>query len=230
MKRSRASLRKISTSILIIFFIFTIGVPIFGNYSHSFVSADTTSILDQYTIYKWQPTLTPQPYADYTDVFQISYDGSSNIINQIHAIEPSFIGLVYRNVIKISISTSSEWTEFAAKNYILKDAAGNYPYETRFSYNFADIGNPGYQQWVADWIYTQVTRKGANGVFSDGGLCAIAADIWEFASNPPINPRTGTYWNDPDTRDAFVELYDTIRAKLGAERLIVVNGIWSGSR
>jgi hypothetical protein len=232
MKQLKRKFIRQHASLLLSFFLIATAASIFTNGPINTVSASAEEpMLHQYTMYQWQTALTAQQYADYTDAFQIPFDSSSTIINQILSIEPNFISIIYRNVARIASSDSrSEWNDFVNNNWILKDQNGNYIYETRFRYNYADIGNPNCQQWIADWAYQQIMKKNAKGIFCDGGFNCYASELWEFASNPPINPRTGTYWTDQQLRDAYVGLYNQIRAKLGSNRLIVVNGIWTGSR
>jgi hypothetical protein len=168
--------------------------------------------------------LTAQQLVSYTSAVE---SGTSSLMKSVHSLDSSYIGLDYCNLAKVSSTYSSL---FKANNWVLKGQNGAYVYETRFGYNFADIGNPSYQQWIANWIYNDVTTQGFNGVFCDGGLNAYVGELWEFASSPPINPRTGTVWTDQQLQDAYVGLLNAIRAKLGNSLLIVVNGIWDGSR
>lgn len=189
------------------------------------VSASATTLtLHQFTIYDSQAGLTAQQLVSYTDAVE---SGTSSLMKSVHSLDSSYIGLDYCNLAKVS---STYLTTFKSNNWVLKDQYGAYIYETRFGYNFADIGNPSYQQWMANWIYNDITANGYNGVFCDGGLNAYTTEIWEFASKPPINPRTGTFWTDQQLQDAYVSLLNNIRAKLGNSLYIIVNGIWNGNR
>lgn len=185
--------------------------------------------IHQYTAYK--SGITAQQYADYTDCFQIHYDASATVMQAIHSIDPGFLGLVYRNLRKVSTG-APEYSYFDSHGWILKDANGNYVYSTTYgtSYRMADIGNPDYQSWLADWVYNETIRHGYNGTFLDEGFKAYTYEIWWDSSATPINPRTGTSWTDQQVQDAIVSIYNEIRNRYGAGYVIVTNGILNGDR
>jgi hypothetical protein len=189
--------------------------------------------LHQHTFYDWR--ITAQQFVSYTDAFQMHYDADnptdSNSIENIHVLRPDYIGLLYRNIHKVS-SDSPEYSTFVSNGWLLRDTQGNVVFSSVYgtTSQMVDIGNPDYQSWLADWIYNQVTLHGYNGAFCDDGFGVYVGEIWWDADTVNIiNPRTGTIWTDQEVRDALVGLYTHLRDKLPSS-LIVPNGIYSGSR
>jgi hypothetical protein len=185
-------------------------------------------ILHQYTAYA--SGITAQQYASYTHAFQIHYDANSAIIDSIHAIEASYLGLLYRNIHKVS-TASPEWNYIQSQGWVLKDTQGNEVYSSLYgtSSRMVDIGNGNYQEWLASWIYNQTTLHSYSGVFCDDGFGAYPGEIFWDAKTSPINPRTGTTWTSSDIENALIGLYNHVRASLGS-KIIVGNGVFDGDR
>jgi len=184
--------------------------------------------LHQYTAYA--SGITAQQYASYTGAFQIHYDANPSIIGSIHAIEASYVGLLYRNIHKVS-TASPEWSYVESQGWVLKDIQGNEVGSSIYgtSSRLIDIGNSSYQRWLASWIYNQTTLHGYTGVFCDDGFGAYPGEIFWDANTSPINPRTGTTWTSADVENALIGLYNHIRAALGS-KIIAANGVFDGDR
>ena len=151
--------------------------------------------------------------------------------------------IIYRNCRKVNRHRTEQWAsqgenriaeyEIAVKNnWILKDSSGNYIYSTKHGqdYLLADLGNQGWQEFVADWIKFYIDTYGFDGVFLDNGLfCRVDEWLWSV-SGKAINPRTGTYFTDEETISYFIQIHDKIRNKIGDNKLLICNGIWHGRR
>jgi|GEM_PF-1884535 len=219
-------LSRIVLALLLVSMLILVFVP--ANGYTTLLQQDAIALtLHQYTFYNWQTTA--QQFASYTDSFQIHYDASSSMMLTIHSLDPSYIGLLYRDLRKISIG-SPEWAQFEADKWDLKDEDGAFVTSTEYGGRMVDIGNPDYQHWVAQWILNETTRHGYDGVFCDDGFCAYPSEIWYDASSQPINPRTGTAWTVQQVSDAYVSVLNKIRAALGASKLIVCNGVYDGDK
>jgi len=193
----------------------------------------STLTLHQYTFYNWQ--ITAQEFAKYTDSFQMHYDqhnpSDPNSIEEIHLLRPDYIGLLYRNIHKVS-SNSPEYRTFVSDGWLLRDTRGNVVFSSVYGVTsqMVDIGNPDYQNWLADWTYNQTILHGYNGVFCDDGFGAYMSEIWWDANTLNImNPRTGAIWTDQEVRDALIGVYAHLRSKM-PNSLIAANGIYNGDR
>jgi hypothetical protein len=193
----------------------------------------STLTLHQYTFYNWQ--ITAQEFTKYTDALQMHYDqdnpSDSNSIENIHLLRPDYVGLLYRDITKVS-SDSPEYSTFVSNGWLLRDIQGNIIYSSIYgnTSQMVDLGNPDYQNWLADWISNQTTLHGYNGVFCDDGLGAYVGEIWWDANTLNIiNPRTSAIWTDQEVRDALIGLYTQLRNKMPAI-LVVTNGIYSGDK
>jgi hypothetical protein len=113
----------------------------------------------------------------------------------------------------------------------LKNSTGDLVYSTTFPTDyFVDIGNPEYQDWVAEWIsnITSVTG-GFDGVFADVSLATSAGENYYDASSKPINPRTGKEFTDEEVVNYFIQLMNRVKNKIGS-KVYIPNGIFQGER
>ena len=168
--------------------------------------------------------------AELFDMCQIwGTSASAEKIEQIKEIRPDFIALLYRNTRDI-YNYSDEWQMALDNDWILKDENGQLVYTTIYPTDyFADIGNPQYQQWVANWIKEKIDQYGFDGVFADNSLAAWASEYFWGKSATPINPRTGAPWTDEECRQALIQLHREIKNAIGSQ-LLACNGIYEGSR
>jgi len=92
-----------------------------------------------------------------------------------------------------------------------------------------DIGNPEYQDFVANWIKNYIDLYGFDGVFTDNGLGASPNECFYAASAEPINPRTGDLWTSAEIVDAYIAFHNRIKAVI-VPKLDIANGIFQGER
>lgn len=155
----------------------------------------------------------------------------SDKICEVRKIKPDYKALVYRNVKEIYSYAKAEWQTASANNWLLKDINGQLVFAKQWPENYAvDIGNPGYQKWVADKLKEWLEGNGYfDGVFADNGLCAYVSEWqWDY-TNKPINPRSGVYWTDTELKQAFISLHKQIKKAIG-RKLLICNGIFDGKR
>lgn len=169
---------------------------------------------------------TPQIYAGLYDM--CAADMSTNVRNniaQVHQIRPDFKALLYRNIRSI-LQTNAEWQTFVNNGWILKDSSGNYV-SCDVGY-LVDMGSPGYQNWIANYLNSEISSLGYDGVFADNSL-AWGAGEWFWGASVPINPRTGNVWQDSEVIQAEIGLHNAIKGVIGS-KLLWCNGIYSGNR
>lgn len=175
-------------------------------------------------------TWTAQNYVDRTDSMQAHYDFTPSILWNISILEPSFIRLLYRNIREIYQSEFDNGVDGVSfnKTWLLKNASGSY---VKKGGNYmVDIGNPYYQQWVANWYYNHSTNYPYfDGFFLDNGLYPSEGN-WHYGSNgDPINPRTGTNFTTDQIVNAYINIYKAIKAK-NPGRIMIANGVGTGGR
>jgi hypothetical protein len=179
--------------------------------------------VDEYGIFD----TTPQIYAGLYDMSQASWGANTQTyMAAVHQIRPDFKALLYRNMRSI-LQTNSEWQTFVNNGWLLKDSLGNYiPCDVGY---LVDVGNPGYQNWIANFVSSEITRLGYDGVFAD---CSLARGVGEWfygVSTTLINPRTNKAWTDEEVRQAEIGLHSAIKSAIGS-KLLLTNGIYSGNR
>jgi hypothetical protein len=152
-------------------------------------------------------------------------------INQFHALNPNYKALLYINSICVYNYTVNDWSTANSNGWLLKDANGNYVVSKTWPENYrVDITNSGYQTWFADKIHAWfVQYPSFDGVMVDNGLVGSLSNWADGASARPINPQTGTYFTWDQIKTAYIELLNKITTAVGPEKLVVPNGIWSGS-
>lgn len=198
-------------------------------YSHGSISfPEPPVVLKHYTEWIQLDKEEPATIARLYDMCQVSR-WWAQLIQQVHAIKPSFKALLYRNLAAI-YNYTDEWQIALAENWILKDANGNLVYNTHYpSDYFVDIGNPDYQKWVANKTADTMVSCGYDGVFGDCSLAAWASEYFWGASGVPLNPRTRSPWTDEETRQAVIQLQKEVKKAIGSS-ILVCNGIYEGHR
>ncbi len=118
--------------------------------------------------------------------------------------------------------------------WFLKDANGNRIISGAHYGVMLDLGNPGFQQYIADAALRAISG-GANGIYIDD-----AHEIYPSfysASGYPINPRTGAPYTNAewaqDTYNLIKKAHDTVRAAYPGDynKLVFYNGYihgWQG--
>jgi hypothetical protein len=161
--------------------------------------------------------------ADHTDLYDTWYY-QGDLVPKIHAIRPDLKVIVYRNV-RAVYTTSGETAK-----WLLKDANGNYIYSLDYpdKYFLCDIGNPEYQDYVANWVKAQIDTYGFDGVFADWGIDA-GGGLTYGLSGHAVNPRTGALYTEGDWVQGTLEIAQKIKAKIGS-KLYIGNGINDGDK
>jgi hypothetical protein len=171
---------------------------------------------------------SPASYVKYSDMMQTHYDGPSP--SNFHTIRTNYSVLVYRNVRAI-YSGSTEYSTFVNNKWILKDKYGNYVKLGSGQY-IVDIGSPGYQQWVANWIANYVKTRGYDGAMLDNAMYVLEGN-WHYGlSGEPMNPRHSPLspFTSAEVIAAHNAIYDAVKVKLGSNKTVVANGIHSGGK
>ena len=170
--------------------------------------------------------LSVQDYAR-AEMFMNHNDGASKI-SQIHSINSSVICLLYRNA-RAVYTGGAEYQMFVNNDWLLKDPNGTLIRSTvHWSQRMVDVGNASYQQWVANWLKTNLNKYGYNGVFLDD-LLPSTEILWSTSPSPAINPRTKKAWTDDEFKQAIIALVNKVKDTIG-DRFVVGNGIWQGQQ
>jgi hypothetical protein len=148
-------------------------------------------------------------------------------MNQVHAMNPKYKALVYRDISSVYDYWADEWSLASNNGWLLKDSSGNYV--TWQSSYLVDITNPDYQKWVATKIKSWLVQYPFfDGVSADNGLKASASDWGGDGSDRPMNPRTGTYFTDDEISNGYAQTLSEIISAIGTSKLLLPNGIWNG--
>jgi hypothetical protein len=149
-------------------------------------------------------------------------------MNTVKSLNPNYNALVYRNVHTMD-SSDPDWNLAKANGWLLKDANGNYIHGGYSPYLYIlDVGNPGYQQWVAAKIKSYLAAcPYLDGVMTDGGIVANAIEFRSWGSQIPINPRTNAPFTNAEVMNSYLGLHTAIKNAIGS-KILVANGIWDG--
>lgn len=144
------------------------------------------------------------------------------------AANPNYKALVYRDVKDIYNYWTDEFNLAQTNGWLLKADNGNLIVDSSGSIYLADIGNPAYQQWVAQRIASWLVAYPLfDGVFADNGLF-VTAGAWQYyVTATAINPRTGNPFTDAEIENAYVAVQNAIKSAIG-NKILVCNGLWSG--
>lgn len=173
----------------------------------------------------------------------VSYIWWAPSVSTIHEKHPDKKIIIYRNFRKVERSRTEEWAsraswrlaeyEFARENNVIcKDSAGNSVYSRNcgMDYLIADIGNPKWHQFIADWVKFYIDNFGFDGVLLDNGLAVREDETYWGVSAKPINPRTGTHYTSEEVVQYHIQVQKKIREVIGNDKLIICNGIYHGER
>jgi hypothetical protein len=154
----------------------------------------------------------------------------SSKIDQIHAINPHYKALIYRDIVCIYDYWTDDWNTANSNGWLLKDSQGNYVISKDNPENYrVDITNPAYQTWVANKIKTWLDQYPSfDGVMVDNGLASSVAAWQSGSSASPINPKTGTNFTWDEIKTGYIQILNEIINAVGPSKLVVPNGIWNG--
>jgi len=154
-------------------------------------------------------------------------------MNAVHALNPDYKFLLYRNCRCIYDYWTDEWNYAQSQGWLLKDSNGNYVTESNWGYSqnyMVDITNPAYQQWVAAKIKSWLDQYPVfDGVMADNSLQDGEAGFSGASKTRPINPSTGTYFTDQQLLDGCAGILNAIIDAIGTSKLLLPNGVWNGA-
>jgi hypothetical protein len=158
-------------------------------------------------------------------------DDYSAKMNQVHALNPSYKALVYRNVGSIYDYSTDEWNLANSSGWLLKNTSGDFCRSPTWSSDYlVDFGNPDYQAWVAQKIKSWINQYPFfDGVMCDGGFEQAEIELEWASGTKPVNPRTGNPFTDQEVVDYHAALLNKIIDVVGTSKLFLPNGIWSGN-
>lgn len=152
-------------------------------------------------------------------------------MNQVHALNPNYKALVYRNVMSIYNYETDEWNLANSKGWLLKDVNGNYVTEPQWPENYyVDITNPEYQLWLGATVKSWLDQYPFfDGVMADNSLkYSVGEWLGSDRVNSVINPSTGVPFTTEQVLDGCAGLLNAIIDAIGPSKLLLPNGIWSG--
>jgi hypothetical protein len=163
-----------------------------------------------------------------TDTFN-QYDVK---MDQVHALNPKYKFLVYRNGTSVPNNYWIEdWNYAKDQGWLLKDINDNYVTEGPWPNLYAvNITTPSYQKWFADKISGWIKEHPAyDGVMLDNSM-KYNAGVYDYLfNNRPINPKTGTYFTDNEVRDGCAAMINAVIDAIGTDKLVLPNGINNGT-
>jgi hypothetical protein len=161
------------------------------------------------------------------------YNNYSAKIDQVHALNPNYKFLLYRNCMSIYDYWVDEWNYAQSQGWLLKDINGSYVTESNWGWSenyMVDITNPAYQQWLGAKVKSWLDQHPEfDGVMADNSLKYSAQEFEGASKNRPINPRTGTYFTDTEILDGCAGMLNAIIDAIGTSKLLMPNGIWNGA-
>jgi hypothetical protein len=151
-------------------------------------------------------------------------------MSQVHAINPNFKFLLYRNIMSIHYFWSDEWNYARSQGWLLKNINGNYVTEPWPENYMVDITNQSYQQWLGAKVKSWLDQHPSiAGIMADNSLKYSAQEFDASGTSRPINPRTGTYFTDTEILDGCAGVLNAIIDAIGTSKLLMPNGIWNGA-
>lgn len=148
-------------------------------------------------------------------------------VPRMHSINPNLIALLYRNI-RAVYDRAVEYGLFRNNSWILKDINGVQISSNVYHYWIVDVGNPNYQEWLANWVKNYINQYGYDGVFLDNCLPSIEI-MWSTSPGPAINPRTGKAYTALEFEQAVIDVVNTIKNAIG-NKLVIGNGVYEGQR
>jgi len=154
-------------------------------------------------------------------------------MNQVHALNPNYKFLLYRNCMSVYSYWADEWNYAKSQGWLLKDINGNYVTESNWGYSanyMVDITNQSYQQWLGAKVESWLNQYPSfDGVMADNSLKYSAQEFAGASKTRPINPGTGTYFTDMEILNGCGGMLNAIIDAIGQNKLLVPNGIWNGA-
>jgi hypothetical protein len=176
-------------------------------------------------------------YAQLSDGMEAHYDAVPGY--SIFSIRANYTTFLYRNVRDVHASGDYVYNDssmleiayFRSQGWLLHNSAGLELTDPEYAGNtLCDVGNAGYQQYIASWLAYEIRLRNYPAVFLDNGQCSNASSwCYGFTHTPPINPRTGAAWTDTDVQNAYIALYSTIKQAVGSNIIVVANSIGLGT-
>jgi len=158
-----------------------------------------------------------------------AYDYSAKA-NQVHALNPNYKFLVYRNVGDVFHSWTDEFNLALNSGWLLKDTSGNYLTSYAGENYMVDITNRDYQLWVAQKIKLWLDQYPIfDGVMADNALKHgvaewLGSDRWSQV----YKPETTRPFTDQEVLDGNAGLLNAIIDAIGTSKILAPNGIWTG--
>jgi len=150
----------------------------------------------------------------------ITGDWNTQFLAELKTVNPSLLIIIYRNVCFIDIKVTEEIDVARANGWILKDSTGEEVYQINYpDLRLADVGNPGYQDMLAEICYLYVQDINTDGIMGDSMALRPRVDIW---SAWPINPRTGAEYTDGEWNAGIRSMVAKIKTFTG--KLLIGNG------
>lgn len=163
------------------------------------------------------------------DIFSCFPEHFGPRINDLKAMNPDLIALLYRNYRAVYLGTD-EYRTALNNGWLLRDRAGTIVRSTQWYNNImVDIGNPNYQNFIVNWIKENIIRYGFDGVWFDNGFAVRNDEIWFGLTADPINPRTGKGWTGEEIKQACIQVHNKLKNAIGS-KLDVPNAIFNGHR
>lgn len=152
-------------------------------------------------------------------------------MDQVRSLNPNFKTLVYRDSMGIYDYWPEEWNYANSQGWLLKDANGKCVSEAGFpSCYVVDVTNVSYQRWLGAKVESWLTQYPYfDGVYVDNGLKYSEQLFADQSNSTPIDPSTGTYFTDQEIWDGYAGILNAVIDGIGTNKLVVPNGIWSGS-
>lgn len=167
----------------------------------------------------------------------IDISAENNRVSWIKSLNPNNKVLVYAS--GVNLSNWKKWgnnREFEQdyRHLLLEDVNGN-PIHSRTYSNaiVPNIGNPQWQDMVAEGFKDFMDNYGYDGIFIDLFLPRIGPvlggqpdvfDLW------PINPDTNELYTNSDWKQDQTMLLQKIRNKIGNDKIIIINSVYTGQR
>jgi hypothetical protein len=124
-----------------------------------------------------------------------------------------------------------EWNYANSQGWLLKDANGNYVSGVGCPDHYVvDITNTSYQEWLGVKVESWLTEYPYfDGVYADNSLKYSAQLFAGQCNATPVDPSTGHYFTDQEIWDGCAGILNAIIDAVGPNKLVVPNGVWSGS-
>jgi len=174
--------------------------------------------------------LVASTIAQKLDVF-FGWDSHGSLVDAVHDIRPDVICLgPYTNMRFVQKGTS-DYDTCEANGWLTLDPSGNPIHSTIWTSNYlTDIGNPDYQQWIANKVLNAGSGHSWDGKKVDDAICTKRVEYTgDCNTHDAVNPRTGKIWTDAEVVEAVAACLKKIKQTVGS-LIIHVNGIFRGDK